>query len=80
MGVNFKPLKETFDALEDIDEEILACFDVLSRLRTPMSQEPARVGKREYLPRGEHRHQRKSLWQERKPVESISVRDPRQIN
>ncbi len=44
MGVNLKSSKETFDALEDIDET-LACFDVLSRLRTPMSQEPARVGR-----------------------------------
>jgi len=35
MGVNFESSKEIFDALEDIDEEILACFGVLSRLRTP---------------------------------------------
>jgi hypothetical protein len=35
MGVNFQSSEEIFNALEDIDEEILACFDVLSRLRPP---------------------------------------------
>ncbi len=35
MGVNFKSSKETFDVLEDINKEILACFNVLSRLETP---------------------------------------------
>ena len=34
MDVYFQSSEEIFNALEDIDEEILACFDVLSRLRT----------------------------------------------
>ena len=33
MSVNFQSSKEIFDALEDIDEKILACFDVLGRLK-----------------------------------------------
>jgi hypothetical protein len=34
MSVNFQSSKEIFDPLEDIDKEILACFDVLGRLKT----------------------------------------------
>ena len=33
-GINLESSKEIFDALEDIDKDILACFDVLGRLRT----------------------------------------------
>lgn len=80
MGVNFESSKEIFNALEDIDKDVLARFDVLSRLRTPPSQDPARVGSQEHVPRGEHQHQRKPLVRERKPVESVSVRYPQQIN
>ena len=73
MGVDFESSKEIFDALEDIYEDILACFDVLRRLGTPALQEPTQVCLQEHLPRGEHRHQQKLLVQERKPVELVSV-------
>jgi hypothetical protein len=75
MDVNFESSKEIFNALEDIDEDILACFDVLRRLRTHVTRS-ARIGKRKHLPRGERQHQRKSLGPEGKPVERVSVRDP----
>ena len=35
------------------------------------------MNERSHLPGGGHRHQRRSLWQERKPVESVSVRNRR---
>src|SRR6266702_624395 len=34
-GINLKSSKEIFDTLEDIDKEVLACIDILSRLGTP---------------------------------------------
>ena len=44
MGVNFESSKEIFNALENVNKDILACFDVPSRLKVPTLQEPARVG------------------------------------
>jgi hypothetical protein len=54
----------------------LARMDVLRRLRTHVTRS-ARIGKRKHLPRGERQHQRKLLGLEGKPVERISVHDPK---
>jgi hypothetical protein len=40
MGVNFESSKEIFNALEDIDKDVLACFDILSRLEPLRHKNP----------------------------------------
>jgi hypothetical protein len=44
--INLKSSEEIFDALEDINNDVLAFFDFLGRLKSPISHKPSRVNER----------------------------------
>ena len=58
LGVNLETLEEIFHALEDIDESVLTCTNILSRLKSRRYNCPCRrYTTRGYAPKGGRRLQ-----------------------
>ena len=75
-GIGLETFEKGFNSLEYVDESLLGCTNILSRLRNFESSSVTRCRER-YRPGGGRQHLRRSLSQVRKPGYSLSMRIPR---